>query len=82
MGHGTPCEASSTRVYGAVQRTPRSRTTASQYHSGSATDRRCRSASEASPWAFMKRAMRERSRCSGVGRQTISLLSVVMGPSL
>ena len=69
-------------MYGTVQRTPRSRTTASQYHSGSATERRCSSASEATPWAFMKRAMRERSRCSGVGRQTISLVSMVMDPSL
>src|SRR5213083_1509014 len=38
-GHSIPRAASSTRVYGFVQRTPRSRTTASQYHSGSSLHR-------------------------------------------
>ena len=79
VGHSMPRESSSTRVYGALQRTPRSFTTASQYHSRSATDRRCSSSSVAIPWAFMKRAMREPSVCSFVGRQTMPLFSVFMG---
>src|SRR5438270_641722 len=41
-GHCTPREESRTRVYGRVNRTPRSRTTASQYHSGSPTEPRVR----------------------------------------
>ena len=79
-GHCAPREESSTRVYGRVNRTPRSRTTASQYHSGSATERRCSSPSESIFCARMKRAMRERSANSRVGLQTISLLPLsVMG---
>ena len=81
-GQATPREPSSTRVYGVVHRTPRSRTTASQYHSGSAMDRRCSSSSVAMPWARMKRPMRERSMTSGVGRQTMPSVSVVIGRPL
>src|SRR5947207_10821087 len=72
-GHSIPRAASSTRVYGFVQRTPRSRTTASQYHSGSSLLRRCSASSEPIWWARMNRPMRERSTYSLVGRQTISL---------
>ena len=57
---------------------PRSRDTASQYHSGSATERRCRSARVAIPCAAMKRPMRVRAAASGSGRQMIS--SVLIAP--
>src|SRR5882724_11840365 len=75
-GHWRPREASRTRVYGRVNRRPRSRTTASQYQSGSATLRRCSSASVPIPRDLMKRAIREPSAYSRVGRQTISLVGV------
>src|SRR2546425_1139001 len=79
-GHWIPRALSSTRSYGRVQRTPRSRTTASQYHSGSTMLRRWSSSSEPIWWARMKRPMRERSTYSFVGRQTISRLPAsVMG---
>src|SRR3990167_9363350 len=41
---------------------PRSFTTASQYHAGSSTERRCSSASEATPCARMSFVIRARSR--------------------
>src|SRR5438128_1699284 len=75
-GHWTPRETSRTRVYGRLKRRPRSRTTASQYQSGSATLRRCSSSSELTPRERMKRASRVRSAYSCVGRQTISLVPV------
>src|SRR6267142_603227 len=78
VGHSMPRASSSTRVYGVVHRTPRSFTTASQYHSRSAIERRCSSSSVAMPCAFMNRAMRDFSRCSLLGRQT--MLSVLMAP--
>src|SRR2546426_3459228 len=79
-GHWIPRALSSTRSYGRVQRTPRSRTTASQYYSGSTMLRRWSSSSEPIWWARMKRPMRERSTYSFVGRQTISRLPAsVMG---
>src|SRR5215475_12984297 len=75
-GQAGPREPSRTLSGGRSQRRPRSRTTAVQYHSMSATDRRCSSASEPSPWARMRRAMRARSATAGVGRQTISSLLI------
>src|SRR5438093_764599 len=75
-GRCTPPEMSRTRVYGRLKRRPRSRTTWSQYQSGSATLRRCSSSSELTPSERMKRASRVRSAYAGVGRQTISLLPV------
>src|SRR5262245_10876847 len=75
-GHGSPRETSRTRVYGRVKRRPRSRTTASQYQSGSATLRRCSSASVPIPRDLMKRASRVLSAYSRVGLQTTSLLPV------
>src|SRR5438445_9338639 len=72
-GHGTPRETSRTRVYGRLKRRPRSRTTASQYQSGSALLRRCNSSSEPTPSERIKRAILVRSAYSRVGRQTISL---------
>ena len=71
-GQAMPREASRTRVYGRVNVQPRSRTTASQYHSGSSIERRWSAASDSSPCAAMKRAMRVRAAKAGSGRQTIS----------
>src|SRR5580765_190498 len=75
-GHWTPRETSRTRVYGRLNRRPRSRTTASQYQSGSAMLRRCSSSSDPTPSERMNLARRVRSAYSRAGRQTISSLPV------
>ena len=79
-GHAIPREVSSTRVYGFIQRKPRSLETASQYHSGSSTLRRWNASSDVNAYVRMNLVKRARSIRSGVGRQMMSE-SVMGSPS-
>ncbi len=55
VAHGTPFEVSSTFEYGVVKSSPRSFTTASQYHSTSSTERRRISSIVSIPCARIRR---------------------------
>src|SRR5262245_41225126 len=82
LGHWMPRDRSTEARYGVVHCQPRSRETASQYHSRSSTERRWSASSEDRPWRAMKRAMRVRAAAAGSGRQTISVASMGFAPLL
>ena len=69
--HGIPRDVSRTVWYGSVNAMPRSRTTASQNHAGSSTERRCRASTDGSPWARIRRVTLACSTSRAGGRQTM-----------
>src|SRR6476619_5598807 len=67
-----PRDRSSTRAYGSYHSSPRSRTTASQYHWTSRVERASSSSNDPIPCRSMKPRNRLRSIYARLGRQTIS----------
>ena len=72
VAHSTPALVSSTSSYGSTNPMSRSRTTASQNHAMSSTERRTSSSYVPIPWARMKRVTFARSTYAGAGDQTTS----------
>ena len=72
VAHSTPRDVSRTCSYGVRNEIPRSRTTASQNHAMSPTDRATSSSYVSIPWARMNRVTFARSMYSGDGDHTTS----------